>query len=242
MNKFVFLLAPSLSGTSLIKELFETSEAVSTFLYQGKYNTGEGQFLDRTANIMGIDNRWDPTIKFDWNVIKEIFLDYWNLEKPILFEKSPPNLLRATQIEQVFAPAYFIISLRNPYAQIEGLYRRKWISPPAAAAEFWVKCAKYQIKNIATLQNRIFFSYEDLTNNTDQVLEKMSKFLPELGLLNKEKIFNSHNITSQPIQGIVNLNEQKIKLLSPEVIREINKVLKANKDLLEHFAYNLIDI
>ena len=242
MNKFVFLLASSLSGTSIIKELFETSDAVSTFLSQGKFGTGEGQFLDKTKNIMGIDNRWNPEVKFDWNLIKKIFLDYWNLEKPILFEKSPPNLLRAEEIEKVFIPAYFIISIRNPYAQIEGLYRRKWIPSPTAAAEFWVKCAKYQIKNINTLKNRLFFSYEDLTDNTDQVLKKIREFIPEITLLNKEKIFNSHNITGQPIKGLVNLNTRKINLLTSDVIKDINIVLKPNQDLLKYFGYKLIEV
>lgn len=240
MNKFVFLLASPLSGTSMIKELFETSEAVSTFLYQGKFKTGEGQFLDGVKEIMGIDNRWDADIEFNWKLIKEIFLDYWNLDKPILFEKSPPNLLRAKQIESVFRPAYFIISIRNPYAQIEGLYRRKWISSPTAAAEFWVKCAKYQIDNINMLKNKIFFCYEELTDNTDEVLKKIRAFIPEIEYLNKEKVFKSHNITGQPLRGIVNLNSQKIKLLTAKVIEEINNVLKLHTDLLDFFGYNLI--
>lgn len=242
MNKFVFLLASSLSGTSMIKELFETSEAVSTFLYQGKFRTGEGQFLDRTQNILGVDNRWNPDLKFDWQLIKKIFIDYWDLEKPILFEKSPPNLLRAEEIEKVFIPAYFLISIRNPYAQIEGLCRRKWFPSPTAAAEYWVKCAKYQIKNLSTLKNKIFFTYEDLTDNTDQVLKKIKKFLPELGTLNKEKVFKSHNITGRPIQGIVNLNSQKIKLLTAETIKKINQVLSLNEDLLKYFGYNLLKV
>ncbi|QTL97686.1 hypothetical protein GM661_06645 [Iocasia frigidifontis] len=236
MNKFVFLLCPPLSGSTMIKELFESSEAVSTFY-------GEGQFFAEAHNIIGRGvPRWDPNLKVNWELLKQIFFKYWNLEKPVLFEKSPPHLLRALEIEKVFTPAYFIISIRNPYAQIEGLWRRKWMPSPTAAAELWVLCARYQIKNLNTLKSKIFFRYEDFTDNIDLFLEKIKEFIPEVGVLNKNKAFHAHNITGKPLHGIVNLNDRKFKLLKPEVIKEVNEVFKLNEDLLKYFNYNLIEV
>jgi hypothetical protein len=41
---------------------------------------------------------------------------HWNLEKPVLVEKSPPNLIRLRFLQAVFPEASFLIVVRNPIA------------------------------------------------------------------------------------------------------------------------------
>ena len=93
-----------------------------------------------------------------WNVIKEKWENAWDLEKPVLLEKSPAHLIRAFEIEQVFDGALFIVMIRDPYAFAEGRARR-YKKTMQDNAEHWVRCARYQIKNIEGLKNTIHFTY-----------------------------------------------------------------------------------
>lgn len=232
-KKFLFLLCPPASGSSLLKELIEGCEAVSSFPI-------EGQWLDGVRNILGTESRWDPNHFVDWDLVMEAFLLHWDLRKPILLEKSPPHLVRAKQIEEFFDPCYFIILVRNPYAQIEGLLRRKWISSPEEAARFWIYCTKFQIRNTTSLKRTIFFRYEDFTDNTEFVLAKIKEFIPELLDLRRDRMFLSRNVTGEPIHGIQNLNERKIRLLGNNDITRISHVLREYQSIMDPFGYEIL--
>lgn len=59
------------------------------------YGTREGQGLPTVRKIMFEHNRrWDKTLDFDWSYIKNEWMKYWDLNCPILLEKSPPNIIR----------------------------------------------------------------------------------------------------------------------------------------------------
>lgn len=228
---------PPYSGSTMIKELLASSKYVSTFRGGRR---GEGQTLPGASEILFKQNRWNPDLEVNWDLVKEIFYKNWDFDKPVLFEKSPPHLIRALQIEKVFSPSYFLIGIRNPYAHIEGLIRRN-NSSPTAGAEFWLKCAKFQIINLKHLKNTCYFRYEDLTDDTEKTIEKIRSFIPEIRHLNKDKTFIAHNITNKPIKGIVNLNNQKISLLKQKVIDEISRTLRKEKEVVDYFNYEIID-
>jgi hypothetical protein len=150
--------------------------------------------------------------------------------------------------------SYFFITIRNPYAQIEGLLHRKWPfneygpqttpsapSTPTTAAEFWVRAARYQIHNLRHLKNTLFFTYEELTDNTDQVVKKIINFLPNIGSVDTGIRFTAQNVTGRPIvKGLKNFNKKKIDKLTEAEIEEINMVLGQHQDVLSAFKYNLI--
>jgi hypothetical protein len=230
----LFLLSPSLSGSTVIQQLMDTSPNVTTF------NKIEGQWLPEAIGILGGPNRWDPNLEIDWEKVKDIFYGYWSPTNPIRFDKSPPHILRATQIQESFDNCCFIATIRNPYAQIEGQLRRKWMSSPSEAAEFWIMTAKVQIHNLANLDNILFFSYEKLTDETENVVKELINFLPEIRSLNPASKFSARNITGKPIKGLRNLNSTKIKDLDDKTIAEINEVLSLHEDILNFFGYPLI--
>ncbi len=163
MKKYLFVLCPPLSGSTLLWKLLQTSPSVTA-------HSKEGQFLDGVVEIMR-KGAWNPEQKFPWNKIKHNWEEIWDMNKPVALEKSPPNILRAFEIEKVFCPASFIAMIRNPYAVCEGLRRnikateikggvqkragfvRALTQDPdklfygdeiEVAARFWVKCARYQ--------------------------------------------------------------------------------------------------
>jgi hypothetical protein len=244
----LFLLSPPLSGSTVFKQLIDTSPQVTSFS-----GNGEGQTLPAARDILMGDNRWDPGLQVDWGRVKRVFNSYWSPLKPIRFEKSPPHIIRAGQIERAFENSRFFISIRDPYAVIEGVLRRKWPfsefgpqstpaqpASPGAAAAFWIRAAQAQRENLERLGNTLFFRYEDLTEGTEQVLQKILRFVPELERLSPDTEFSAHNVTGRPIVGLRNLNAEKIRALSRENLAEINDVLGNHEEILTYFGYKLI--
>jgi hypothetical protein len=232
-NTYLFILSPPFSGSTLLNELLSTSSSVSS---NNTLGTREGQQLPKVRKIMWEKaDQYDPEEKYDWNFIKAPWLKYWDRTKPILLEKSPPNLVRARQISDHFQPAYFICMARDPYALCESQISRNSMAP-SVAAELVVKWLYAQRQNIETLTNLLFFTYEELTSDTLAIGKKLSAFLPALSDLDTARVFNAHNFKNTPMT-MKNLNAEKIAKLKKDQLQEINRVFDRHRDLLDYFRY-----
>lgn len=105
MNSYVFILCPPYCGSTLLWKLVLTSTVVSAL-------PSEGQFLPEVKEIMRQDP-WNVNVKLPWVKIKEVWDGYWDHNKLLLLEKSPPNLIRAKEIEQHFNPVYFLLKVNE---------------------------------------------------------------------------------------------------------------------------------
>ena len=199
----------------------------------------EGQKLPSTSKIMYDQvKRWDSTLDFDWGFIKKEWLKYWDQTKPILLEKSPPNIVRAHSIENKFRPAYFIVLYRNPYAHCEGIIRRTKKDSFNSATQV-IKQLKFQQQNIQGLKNVLAVSYEELTDHTAEFLVSLGQWLTELGDIREEDDYKAHSQFDRRM-SVNNLNNDKIDNLSNEDIKQINSVFIKNEDVLSFFGYKLI--
>ena len=233
-NKFAFILCPPFCGSTLLNQFISTSKNVSSNNNKG---TREGQNLESTRKMMfDHHDRWNVNRKFDWNFIKKEWLKYWDTESPILLEKSPPNIIRAFEIQDTFSPSFFICMTRNPYARIS---RDKGKRDLKKVTESVVIQLKYQKKNIEGLNNVIFFTYEEFTNNPKKIKEKLERFLPELNDLDISFTSTAHNYLRKKMK-ITNLNKGKISKLNQNDLDKINSVLKKEKEILSYFGYKLI--
>ena len=235
-NKFLFILCPPFCGSTLLHELVSTSLHVSANNVLGNR---EGQSLPTVRKIMFDHNeRWNEDKKYPWNFIKKEWLKYWDLTKKVLIEKSPPNIIRAADIEKIFEPAFFICMVRNPYAHCESIIRRHKKNPKDAAL-FSVKCLWYQKKNIENLKRVIFFKYEDLVISPENIKEKIIHFIPELEDITLNHTFHAHNFKKIPMK-ITNLNDEKISQLTQEQLNGINQIFESEREILQYFNYDLI--
>lgn len=233
---FLFILSPPYCGSTMLNELISTSDSVSNI---NPFGNREGKTLPRVKKIMKKSTRWNVKTELPWAYIKQEWLKYWDITKPLLLEKSPMNIQYAKEISSTFNPAYFIIFYRNPYAHCEGLLRRQNLSPKEAAS-FAIDCLKHQKWNIENLTTSTHLSYESLTNNLTQEVDKLIKFIPKLGKINTDIKVKAHNLFNQ-VMKIKNMNEDKISKLSHSDITAINDVFNENKDLLQYFGYSLIN-
>ena len=166
-------------------------------------------------------------------------MSYWDLERAVLLEKSPPNIIRTQSIVKHFNPSFFIILYRNPYAHCESLMRREGYSVERAA-EFAIHCLNYQKRNIESLNNALLLSYEELTGRSEQAITRMASLLPELSDIRIKEEFDSHNFKNQKM-GISNLNAEKISLLTYRELDRINTVFNMNPEILTYFSYETIE-
>lgn len=228
MNSYLFILCPPYSGSTVLWKLVSTSEAVSAL-------PDEGQFLPEVKEVMR-QNAWDPDLKLPWRMIKEVWDGYWDLDRPLLVEKSPPNLLRTDEIIEYFSPIYFLLMVRNPYAHCEGLMRRnKWNAQKAA--QFAVRCLRLQAENVNKLNNVLSFTYEELVENPESLSKRIQSFIPQIGELKYGESFKIHSVDGTVERGIVDLNQRKIHNLSINDLKQINDVLKANADIMDFWGY-----
>jgi hypothetical protein len=234
-HKFLFVLSPPYSGSTLLTEALMRCKEVSC---NNILDNKEGQFLFEVREEMRKDP-WNPDISFPWEKIKAVWLNYWDPDCKVFLEKSPPNIIRASTLSQLFEPANFIIVIRDPYATIEGLLRRSF-KDAKSAAEFWVSCASHQYKNATFLSNVLVLKYEEITEERESAERKVKSFIQELDDFHLGGKFFAHNIQQKPAE-VTNFNIEKINKLSKEQLKAINSVLKNNLKYLNVFGYSIIE-
>lgn len=237
-NKYLFILSLPNSGSTLLSEILTTSKNISANNTQG---TREGQTLPTVRKLMfDHDERWDEKLVLDWTYIQSEWRKHWDVTRPVLLEKSPPNLVRTSAIAAHFQPSYFIILVRNPYAVCDGfLNRKKNIWEAEAAAKFVIKQLKLQRKNTEQLSNQLLISYEFLTTQPTEFKRQLSAFLPEIADVKTDITFNAHSKIGQamPLQ---NLNPIKINRLTFTQIKTINTVFLPEKETLNYFKFPIL--
>src|SRR4030095_14543472 len=142
-HRFLFILCPPYSGSTLMHEIICSSPQVSP---NNIFGTREGIALPEIRRLLDHRKLWDERSKYPWPLIKKEWLRYWDTSKPILLDKSPANLIRASFIREHFRPASFIVMTCNPYAHCERLIRRNGLTVEAAAF-FSMKCLRHQRRN-----------------------------------------------------------------------------------------------
>ncbi len=236
-HKFLFILSPPYCGSTLLNQILSTSNNLSCNNHLG---VREGQLLPEVKDIMFYNKGWHTDVSYPWEAIKKVWMRYWDQRKPILMDKSTTNIMRVTEIKRVFENVVFLAMVRNPYAHVEGIIRRNRATTEYAA-EFALKCLRYQRQNKENEENILFISYEDLCDNKDKLIEKIQEFIPELGTINSDRSFSAHNFKTQGKMKIQNLNHEKINKLSSEQMKVINSYFKKEEELLNYFGYFIIE-
>ena len=209
----------------------EQSPLVSNFSFEGQVVRGAKKIL--------LPKAWDETALIDWKIIWKFWRWRWDLSKDILLEKSPPNIMWAKSMQEYFENAYFIISIRNPYAFAEGYTRRKK-GGFDDAARFWLRCAEKQIWNCSNLEKFEILTYEEFTQDPSLLEFRLNKLLPKFGPLPANIAVKAKTIRGIETNQITNFNQQKIDKISVQDIKVITKILASKKECLEYFNYELL--
>lgn len=189
-HKFIFLCGLHRSGTTPLFHILRGHPAISGFRDTG-VPEDEGQHLQTVfpaARNFGGPGRFgfapqahlteDSTAVTTANRQKlfEEWSRYWDLSKPCLLEKSPPNLIRTRFLQALFPNSYFIVLLRHPIAAC--LATRKWAdSSLESLFEHWLHCHELFKMDSAHLKHVYVLKYEDLIHDSNAQLATLYKFL-----------------------------------------------------------------
>ena len=189
-HKFVFICGLHRSGTSIFHRCLSDHPMISGFSDTGvpedegqhlqdvyktaKYYSGPGTFgFDKRSYL---DETSDLATKENFERLFANWSEYWNLSKPILIEKSPPNLVRTRFLQELFPNSYFIVVLRHPVAV--SYATKKWSKTSEnSLIKHWLVCHEKFERDRQALKRCLVLNYEDFTEQPENVLNNVWKFL-----------------------------------------------------------------
>ena len=188
-HRFVFLAGLHRSGTTLLARLLAAHPEVSGFSGTG-VDADEGQHLQTVypaAKVWGGPGRFGfaPEAHFTETQASEekarrLFEEWsphWDLTRPVLLEKSPPNLLKTLFLQALFPGSQFVIVLRHPIAA--SLATAKWRQTRrfGRLLEHWLRCHEIFEADKPRLERVHVIRYEDLVREPEPVLRGVFEFL-----------------------------------------------------------------
>lgn len=131
---------------------------------------------------------------------------FWDLRKPFLLEKSPPNILRMRFLQATFTSSrsFFLMALRHPLGTFRNVFAnlsqnnksRKLNTCGQHFVDHWLKLYETAEKDIKNIRNiKIFqleYFIEHSTGQAQEIVEEMERYL---GLQHDVHVRANRNIT-----------------------------------------------
>lgn len=192
-HDIVFIGGLHRSGTSLLHESLRSHPDVSGFSGTGVWED-EGQHLQTvmpTARAHGGPGRFafDPAAhlteaspKATPECARKLLTEwapYWDQDKPVWIEKSPPNLIRTRYLQSLFPRARFVLVMRHP-VDTSLVTRRKWPGSPQLLYRqlaHWFRAYEIMSADLKRLEGARVVRYEDFCRDPGGVLADLAGFL-----------------------------------------------------------------
>lgn len=101
---------------------------------------------------------------------------FWDVSKPYLLEKSPPNLIRMRFLQAMFPDSYFVILLRHPIPVT--LATQPWGGDSLhSLLEHWIRAHELFLEDVSQVRRVHALRYEDLVADPDAELGRVFAFL-----------------------------------------------------------------
>jgi len=181
---FLFLGGLHRSGTSILHRLLREHPSASGFTGTAVYED-EGQHLQTVfppAKVYGGPGRFafDPrshltetsdliTASNKEHLLRE-WGAYYNLERRVLLEKSPPNLVRSRFFQALFPGSRFVFIVRHPI--VVSLATQKWSGNSVVELILhWYVANRILFDDFKRLQHSLIFRYEDFVQAPQSYLD-----------------------------------------------------------------------
>lgn len=201
-KRFVFIGGLHRSGTSLLHEILKAHPDVSGFSNTGVWED-EGQHLQSvylpssahgTVGRFGFDDKAHLTeesplaVPRSASLLWEQWSQYWDVSRPVLIEKSPPNLIRSRFLQALFPGAQFLMIMRHPV--VTTLATQKWAKKqaPGSLLRHWFVCHEFMRADVRQLRSVHFVFYEALRSDPERVLAEVATFLDLSGTLDHSRV------------------------------------------------------
>jgi Sulfotransferase family len=171
------------SGTSLLHRCLAEHPLVSGFRGTG-VPEDEGQHLQSVypaASAHGGPGRFgfDPASHLTEDSplvtdesrarLMDAWSPHWDMTRPVLVEKSPPNLVRGRFLQALFPESKLVMMMRHPIAVACATQKWAWTSY-TSLVEHWVVCHETLLADAPHLRDCVILRYEDMVADPDGVL------------------------------------------------------------------------
>jgi hypothetical protein len=182
-DRLVFIGGLHRSGTTLLADLLGALPDISSLTDTGVWHD-EGQFLQNLfptaaecggpgrfargerAHLTESDAREPAQLR---EQLLTAWTPFWNLDRKLLVEKSPPNLLRFRYLQTVFPGAHCIAITRHPVAVAYAT--AGWANASISELlEHWLRAHEIFAEDRASVPRLTVLRYEDLVADSPRVL------------------------------------------------------------------------
>jgi Sulfotransferase family len=190
-HRFVFVAGLHRSGTTLLARLLAAHPEISGFSGTGA-PADEGQHLQ---SVYPSDHEYGRPGRFGFapemhltessTLVSEesaqrLFAEWsphWDLSRPLLLEKSPPNLIKTRFLQALFPDSAFVVVIRHPIPV--SIPTAKWRGTRRYDRLFdhWLRCHALFEEDRGQLGRVHVLTYEQLVGNPASVLQDVCEFL-----------------------------------------------------------------
>jgi len=245
-HRFVFVCGLHRSGTSPLFQILREHPDISGFR-NTKVPEDEGQHLQTVvpaAKVYGGPGRFGFSPEAHLTEVSacitsrnryKLFAEwskYWDLSKPLLLEKSPPNLIRTRFLQAMFPDSYFIIITRHPIAVSLATWKWTGISLESLVRH-WLHCHCLFEQDRPYLRRALVIRYEELIRDSENTLGRTYNFL---------------GIAAQPLPSLNPAGNERYftawrKLSEHQTMRAIVKHIVAKYERkCREYGYSLVEI
>lgn len=190
-HKLVFLAGLHRSGTTLLARLLAAHPQVSGFSGTGA-PADEGQHLQ---SVYPSDHEYGRPGRFGFapemhltessalvseesaRALFEEWSPHWDLSRPLLLEKSPPNLIKTRFLQALFPNSSFVVIVRHPIPVSIPTARWRGTRRYDRLFEHWLRCHALFEADQEHLERVHVLQYEQLVRDPAGVLRAIFEFL-----------------------------------------------------------------
>jgi hypothetical protein len=190
-HRFVFLAGLHRSGTTLLARLLAAHPEISGFSDTGA-PADEGQHLQ---TVYPSDHEYGRPGRFGFApemhltessplvseqnaaALLEEWSPHWDLSRPLLLEKSPPNLLKTRFLQALYPGSAFVVIVRHPIPV--SIPTAKWRGTRRydRLFEHWLRCHALFDADREHLERVHVLQYEQLVRDPATELRRIFEFL-----------------------------------------------------------------
>ncbi len=171
-------LVAGFSGTSARED---EGQHLQTVYRAGRSHGGPGRFgfdpaahLTEASALVSAESR---------RLLLEQWGPYWDMSRPVLVEKSPPNMIRTRFLQALFPGSRMIVLVRHPVAVAGatrefGRSRRLWRRMTySSLIEHWLHCHELLLEDAARVEHLHVMRYEEFVASPDDRLAEVFRFV-----------------------------------------------------------------
>lgn len=174
---------PEVSGLSGTGVPHDEGQHLQTVYPKAKVYAGSGHFAH--APQAHLTEASPLVTEENAQRLLEAWKPYWDLERPLLLEKSPPNLIMGRFLQALFPGSALIVVVRHPV--VVALSNKKWrrlvsrnvrrYSSVGSLVGHWVRAHEILLEDAPQLQRLHLVRYEDLVDRPEEELARIQELL-----------------------------------------------------------------